>query len=141
MKVLGPLKGVWDLLFRFRRPDTEPLHERVLAEQESLADLRHTPGFSLLLDIFDGELRALFHKWCDIDSNDLDGLRSTHAEAMALKRLVNTMERSVSGVDRAKQAEEEINRQFELMKTDRNRRSEAMERSRAARQRMMSASA
>lgn len=119
MSVVGrlsaALKAFGNGWYRYESHKVLSWEQREAAEQQALADLRVHPGFAVVQDIFDEEVRQTFEAFCQ-EQDDTKALR-LHAKATAISRMVSLLNGAMS----AKERQEHLQRQVDLLTVDRAR--------------------
>jgi len=117
VKILSLIAGKIDDLFRVPVGESDDMRLRAVKQQEILDRLRTMPEFGVLLDHFDGEVRALFRAFIRAETQR-EALAAWY-EARAFVRMQTRLELGVTAKARGQALEEAyIRRQTELMKAD-----------------------
>lgn len=117
MRLISKIKGKIDDLFRVAVAESDDLAKRATKQQDLLDRLRGLPEFEVLLDHFDGELRAMLRSFFKAQTAK-EALDIWH-EAKAFARMQARLEQGVYGKARGEAAEEAyLRRQVELLKAD-----------------------
>lgn len=119
-RLAAALKRFGNGLYRYESHPVASWQERESAEQEALAALRAHPGFSVIQDIFDEEVRVCYEALL-VEKDDEQAL-AILAKAQAIARMVALLDGALTAKERAAWMEKQSQRQVDLLTMDRARR-------------------
>lgn len=119
-RLTAALRRFGNGLYRYESHPVSSWEERESAEQQALSELRHHPGFSVLQDVFDEEVRVCFEAF--LAETDERKILRLHARAQALARMVSLFDGAISARERADLQRKQSQAQVDRLTMDRARR-------------------
>jgi hypothetical protein len=119
-RLTAALRAFGNGFYRFASRPVMSWKDRESAEQEALADLRSHPGFAVIQDVFDEEVRRLFEAF--LSEQDEKAAARLHTQAVAISRMVSLLDGAVTAKERQVWIEKQLQRQVDLLTLDRARR-------------------
>lgn len=119
-RLAAALKRFGNGLYRYESHPVSSWQERESAEQQALAELRAHPGFAVVQDIFDEEIRVCFEQL--LASTEDDKALAILAKAQAIARMVSLLDGALTAKQREDWMRNQSQRQIDLLTMDRARR-------------------
>ena len=119
-RLSAALKRFGNGLYRYESHPVSSWEQRESAEQQALTDLRTHPGFAVIQDVFDEEIRVCFEQL--LAEKDDEQALAILAKAQAIARMVALLDGALSAKERAAWLEKQSQRQIDLLTMDRARR-------------------
>lgn len=119
-RLTAALRAFGNGWYRFQSRPVMSWEEREKAEQDALAEVRTHPGFAVIQDVFEEEVRRLFEEF--LTEQDHAKAIDLHTRAVAMSRMISLLDGAVMAKDRSLWMEKQLQRQVDLLTLDRARR-------------------
>lgn len=119
-RIAAAFKAFGNGFYRYQSHPVSSWAERESAEQQALSELRTQPGFAVIQDIFDEEVRVCFEQL--LVATDDEKALAILAKAQAIARMVALLDGALTAQQREAWMKMQSQRQIDLLSMDRARR-------------------